>query len=174
MDPLELAASIYLRSQDNKSAYLSDPQIEDLFHQTRPSVEEALADTEYFHGTGKVHYEHFGASKYEGTNPDMPVDTLPSFLKNGLNPKPDLFAQDFVGTADPSISLSQRRMYSRVYSDCFMPEGEKLDYEYGSRQFWWLYFLAKMFLDGATDPEEYKLHIKRKKINGICYFKNFT
>lgn len=163
MDPLELVSEAYLRSQDRKSEFLSDPDIEKRFQGVRAQIDDLLANTEYFHGTGQWHYKLQGDSKYEGVDPYEAVDNLPSFMERGLHPRQDLFAENFVGFDVPSISLSERRMYSRVYADCFMPEGQKLDYEYGPRAFWWEYFLTKMLLDAAKDPSESSIYIQRRK-----------
>jgi len=151
----DTAADWYLKRTDNAEAVLEQhPEIRQIYEGCRADIERVLAETEYFHGSGSHQYVK---------GEEKPVDKLSPILKAGLVPHDDLLSETFVGRKIPSVSMCQQRQYARVYADLAMPEGQKLDYEYGSRRFWWWYFGAKMDvaskLEVLKDPKKRKLAI---------------
>lgn len=150
-DYMEIAADWYLHRMDNAPAAIQqNSEISRIYEECRAKIEEVLADTEYFHGSGSHQYVK---------GKEKPVEKLSPILKEGLVPHDDLLSKPFVGRKIPSVSVCQQRPYSRVYADLNMPKGQNLAYEYGSRRFWWWYFLAKMGMALLKNPQERKFAV---------------
>lgn len=122
-----------------------------LFEQMRNEIERVLSNTEYFHGTGAKHYSNNG-HKYNGTDHTQVNDSLKSFLQDGILPQKDIFNEVFDGSSG-TISLTKLNPYARVYASLFLEEGNNLEYEFGSRAFWWRYLLLKMVINSLTDTK---------------------
>ncbi len=127
-------------------------EIRDEYGRTRSSLEDLLRNTEFYHGTGRLQYVHDGDSKYEGVQANV-QNTFASIVQNGLVPKYDPFAK---GMCRERISLTQNRMYARVYAGMFAHQKEDVLFEYGSRAFWWSSILARMATKTLTDWNEIK------------------
>lgn len=165
MGVLDKLGTAYLRRSTQKSAdrFLALPHIAEQFADTRTQIGDVLADTQYHHGTGRLHYGLNGHSKYCGTV-EKPEDTLDSLLIDGLRPQEDLFSEQFVNGDIPTISLTQRRMYARVYATLFREEGTVPSFEYGSQAFWWKCFFWKMLMEALKDKAEWHRQINSMKL----------
>ena len=156
---LEVAKELFLKSRlalfhpgdGDKEIFLGDPEIRKQFESQCAGIKKLLGQSAYFHGTGAFHYKNLGASKYDGTTDEI-NDSLRSFLTNGIVPQFDLFNEEWT-KAGRSISLTKLPIYARIYASLYLNENEKLDYEYGSRAFWWRLLLTRMVVQGVTDPD---------------------
>lgn len=123
-------------SDVKKRRFFEIPGIKEQFEAQRAQIEALLAQTWCYHGTGAKHYLHQGESKYDGIIDEV-GDSLGSFLSEGLKPRHDMYNQLLQTGADNSISLSENRMYARLYAELFLYENDELAYMYGPRPFWW-------------------------------------
>jgi len=139
-------AESYLGFQNSpkRTRFLSDLEVAEEFTTTRDHISSLLDGTKYYHGTGAFHYENLGSSKYDGTSLYKTTDSLAKLVTNGLEIRHDFYNETMETGVDSSISLTERRLYARLYAQSFLPEGHELDYEYGSKPFWWNVFLTRM------------------------------
>ena len=144
-----LSKRLALSNPTNKRGFLDKHG--EFFEKMRSKIKSTLEDTEYFHGTGARHYANNG-HKYYGIDHNQINDSLGSFLKNGILPQKDIFNEVFDGSSG-TISLTKLNLYARVYASLFLEEGNDLEYEFGSRAFWWRYLLLKMVIDSLTDTK---------------------
>lgn len=144
-----LSKRLELSNQTNRESFLVEHGR--LFEKMRSDVERVLRGTEFFHGTGAKHYVNNG-DKYSGIDYSQANDSLGSFLQNGILPQKDIFNEVFDGSSG-TISLTKLNPYARVYASLFLEEGNNLEYEFGSRAFWWRHLLFKMVINSLTDTE---------------------
>lgn len=153
---LDTLGTIYLRRENAKRAPASE-EVVAAHTSMREQIERVLAETGLYHGTGRFTYKPQGSSKYDGVAPDEVVDVFSLLLEQGLRPQEDLFSELFTGEELSTISLTHLRMYARVYADLFEDENNpSIQYEHGSRAFWWQFLVGKMVLHFLTDPDYYK------------------
>lgn len=153
---LDTLGSIYLRRENAKRPSVT-PEVVAEHARLKSQIDDVLAETGLFHGTGRMTYMPQGGSKYDGVDPDQTVDVFARLLEQGLRPQEDLFSELFTGEDVSTISLTNLRMYARVYADLFEDEeNPSIQYEHGSRAFWWQFLVAKMVLHFLTDPDYYK------------------
>lgn len=100
-----------------------------------------------WHGTGRRRYTFAGQSKYDGIDhTGETLDVLTSILTTGLQPQFDPWGVQTTGQAF-TLSLTEQRMLSRVVAEARLPEGESLQYEFGSSRFWWLLLMKRENLE---------------------------
>ena len=86
-DYIEVAADWYLHRTDNAPAAIQqNTEISRIYEECRAKIEEVLADTEYFHGSGSHQYVK---------GKEEPVEKLSPILKEGLVPHDDLLSKPF-------------------------------------------------------------------------------
>jgi hypothetical protein len=152
-EPINLGKEFYLSrrlaisSPIKKSDFLAE--YENLFNEMSSGIQIVLNNTEFFHGTGAKHYVNNG-DKCNYTDYNKINHSLGSFLHNGILPQKDIFNKVLDGSS-ATISLTKLNPYARVYASLFLEEGNNLEYEFGSRAFWWRYLLLKMTMDSLTD-----------------------
>ena len=105
------------RSHRYKDMLISDPTL-------ASSIEQAYSMARYWHGTGRYHRREDGSTE----------DLLRGILNNGL--KPALDKADMVQGPGESISVTNARMYARIYAQTHSSSGHQLDNYYGSQSFW--------------------------------------
>ncbi len=94
-------------------------------------IKSLYAQTEYWHGTGRYCYAEDGSV----------VDILKGIIKDGgLVPHEDDW--DRKRGKIQSISMAPARMYARLYACMYMPNGERIENEFGSRNLWGYYFFG--------------------------------
>ncbi|MBU0981257.1 hypothetical protein KKC94_01045 [Patescibacteria group bacterium] len=142
----------------------ASPEVAKECERIKDKIDAVLEETEFFHGTGRFAYVPNGQSKYDGIEGDQVQDVFERLLKQGLKPHDDLFSDVFTGDESrKTVSMTNARMYARVYSDLYMDEqDDPLEYRYGSKAFWWLFFCARMGFHVALSPET---HIRILKYN---------
>lgn len=110
-------------------------------------IEEIYNKKPLWHGTGRFRYAFTGESKYHGVDYEAPkVDVLASILKTGLQPQYDPWGVKASGKS-ATLSLTEQRMLARVVAEARLPEGEELEYEFGTSRFWWLLLMKKEGLE---------------------------
>jgi hypothetical protein len=93
------------------------------------SIGDLYAEAGYWHGTGRYKYDENGAV----------VDILRGLVaEGGLVPHDDDW--DWKLGKIQSVSFARSRMYGRLYASMFVPHGERIKGEYGSRWLWFQYF----------------------------------
>src|SRR5258708_18751676 len=110
-----------------------------------PVINSCYEEAYYWHGTGRYHYKLKGESKYDGIDFSQTYDVLQSIIDyGGITPKFDPVVtvnRKYIN----SISLTPYRMYGRAYDEFNQPQGEDLQYTFGSVKFWF-YFLLPLQL----------------------------
>jgi hypothetical protein len=87
-------------------------------------------EASYWHGTGRYKYTKDG---------DI-VDILKGMIaEGGVIPHDDDW--DWKLGKIQSISLARSRMYARLYAGMYMPDGKRIEHEYGPRWLWFHYFV---------------------------------
>lgn len=98
--------------------------------ETRIRYESTIAETIYWHGTGKFQHDKNGGT----------IDILRLLINDGgLKPFKDIF--DLTKGEMFSISVARDRMYARIYADMHTYRGASQQERYGSPRFWAYYFL---------------------------------
>lgn len=144
--------------------FLDQPGVGDAYHAQADSVSALHADTAYWHGTGRFQYKPLNGSKYGGVDHDRTEDVLDSLLGEGLSPRHDLFHERFALEGhEATVSLTQRRMYARLYGCLFSSSESNPEFLYGSRMFWWSYFFSRMAWEAMKDRE-----FRRKEIRMVA------
>ncbi len=110
-------------------------------------IEDIYGKKPLWHGTGRFRYAFQGASKYRGIDYRAEkVDVLKSILQTGLQPQYDPWGVAASGRP-ATLSLTEQRMLARVVAEARLPEGEELQYEFGTSRFWWLLLMKKEGLE---------------------------
>jgi len=119
---------------------LSHPDLEPFSSVKRKHYEATVAQTMYWHGTGRM--QHDGSGKI--------VDVLVQLLKQqGLRPSKDVF--DAKHGEMFSTSVAHHRMYARIYGDMHEYGGANLRERYGSPRFWAYYFIMAINLHATKE-----------------------
>ncbi len=154
---LDTCARAYLtyKTRPHFQRYWHSRRIAELYQRNREMIAEAIGSTEFYHGTGNRHYGYDQQQKaYSHTKQ---THSLFSLLAHGILPAEDLYSERFMIDKKPTTSLTQKRMYARVYADLHETADDPcLKFRYGSSAFWWRYFLMCMLLDGTRDPQAIK------------------
>ena len=88
------------------------------------SIEQIYGKAKYWHGTGRYQRDADGSVK----------DLLSSILTDGLKPAVDM--ADMKRGPGQSLSVTNARMYGRVYAQTHSSAGNQLKNYYGSQSFW--------------------------------------
>jgi hypothetical protein len=155
------AFDFYLTNYDCEKRLIFFNEHSDAFNKTLNSLEEALSDTEYYHGTGAYHYSYDGG-KYFG-NMNGVTFTLASLLTTGLVPQLDLFNEIFRTGVLQTLSLTKNHSYARCYADLFMAEGSEFEYAYGSSTFWGYFVAASMIIQEMSMENSRRKNIELKE-----------
>ncbi|MEJ0053866.1 MAG: hypothetical protein WDN10_04055 [bacterium] len=121
-----------------------------------PDIRDLYARAGHWHGTGRY--------KYGDT--DGVVDILEGIIQNkGLTPHHDDWDRKRGGIR--SISLGRARMYARLYAGMYMPQGQRIGNEYGSRLVWGHWFFDTAFLVALAEYPfgKHILDYQRKLVN---------
>lgn len=133
----------------SKDAHNTPEELEKIERQ----IAELYKQEPLWHGTGRYRYAFRGQSKYDGVDYDADrVDVLKSILTTGLRPSYDPWGVTSSGQ-EATLSLSEQRMLARVVAEARQPEGEQLEYEFGSSRFWWLLLMKREGLERLMTHE---------------------
>ncbi len=170
MDLIDHAADGFLRLTNHKKKrrFLAQPEIAKAFNAQKDEIEAIRAETGYWHGLGRLRYPYKGDSKWNGVDhTEAPIDILPPLLKEGLLPQHDFFhgLNNLEGQTD-TVSTTPNRQYARAYASMYGETAEGcLEYTYGSRAFWAIYFLADSLLKGWKDIDFLKKEFRIKVLS---------
>ena len=101
-----------------------------------PLIERCYGDVEYWHGTGRYHYNYTIGARSGEVSKEKYFDVLGSIIENGgMAPHQDVLVV-LEGEAVKTISLTACRMYARCYSEIHQYEKTSFQYEYGDLALW--------------------------------------
>lgn len=130
-----------------RADFLGAADVRRQFDETRDQIAQLLGDAEWWHGTGTRKYVPVAGSKYAGACTREAQDVLPSLL-TGLRPCRDLYVDEArFDNPDRTVSLTRTRMYAKGYALRHFCEGESLEYEFGSRDFWYHCITTRMGIE---------------------------
>lgn len=123
---------------------------------TLPSLVEVYKNVEFWHGTGRYKYSETGEI----------VDILTGLLQEGgLVPHSDDW--DRKRGHVKTVSLSFSRMYARLYSGRYVPNGGRIQNELGTRQLWGSYFFGTSLIAGILEYPPNLSEIRKKGVLAI-------
>jgi hypothetical protein len=127
--------------------FLSNPAVAQRFAIERSAIDALLRETEWWHGTGTKKYVPVADSKYSAHCKREAEDVLGSLL-SGLRARRDPYLDGMLYTSTaPTVSLSRTRMYAKAYALRHFCDGEALQYEFGSRDFWYKCITTRMSIE---------------------------
>ena len=161
---------LHLTNLEGKRRFLARPEIAQAFNAQRDEIETIRAKTGYWHGLGRLRYPYKGANKWTGVNHEgVPIDVLPQLLKEGLLPQHDFFhGLNNLESHTDTVSTTPNRQYARAYASMYGETAEDpLEYTYGSRAFWAIYFLGSTLIEGWKDLDFLKNEIRIKVTSAL-------
>jgi hypothetical protein len=108
-----------------------------------PKIKHCLGRSNYWHGTGRYHYQYQGESRYGSVNADGLLDVLDSIIQhNGLTPHQD----PWIDSGGKTVSLGTVRMHSWLFARIHLYEHDALLYELGNVPFWTRLYMRLLLL----------------------------
>lgn len=145
-----------------KEVLLSNPEMAARFERDREHAETVLADTAYWHGTGRFAHGFEGGSKFSGQPTGENIDVLQSIVNDDIKPHPIWTKRD---KPHDATAVTVNRVVSRLYAMMNQEAGRELQYTYGSDEFWWN--LSNYEMAQSTSLAD-KLHYFRTYIRGAA------
>ncbi len=106
------------------------------YQEQEPLLTELLAQSRYWHGTGRFQYVKKGESKYEGVSHHETFDVLKVILQDqGLKPHYDPWVGKFT-TTSYSLSVANQWGYGKMYAHYHQDEETSLLFEIAPIDFW--------------------------------------
>jgi hypothetical protein len=157
-------AEMRLHSLDagKKEKFLSNPETAARFERDREHVETLLANTAYWHGTGRFAHGFEGGSKFSGQPTGEKFDVLQSIVSEGIRPHPIWTKRD---KSHNATAVTANRVVSRLYAMMNQEAGRELGYTYGNDELWWN--LSNYEMAQQTSLAD-KLHYFRTYIKGAA------
>jgi len=147
---------------DKKEVFLRNSELAARFERDREHVETVLADTAYWHGTGRFAHGFEGDSKFSGQPTGEKIDVLQNIVTEGIKPHPIWTKRD---KPHDATSVTVNRVVSHLYAMMNQQAGRELGYTYGSDEFWWN--LSNYEMAQRTTLSD-KLHYFRTYIKGAA------
>ena len=109
----------------------------------QPQIESLSSQATHWHGTGRYHYQHDGASRYKDVNLEAINDILVGIVTaDGLKTHKD----PWIESGGETVSLATTRMHARAFARMHATSESEFVYELGSLKLWIRFYFALLFI----------------------------